>query len=95
MKGVDKRMEKYISIDILCDLAEVVLKSNSFKIGEKTLNQKRGSAIGTKIAPRYSILFMAELEEEILRKAEFITFVTFLSSFSMQKEHTIQRGTKA
>ena len=42
MKRFDKRMEKYISSDILCDLAEVVLKSNSFKFGEKTLNQKEG-----------------------------------------------------
>ena len=32
---------------------------------EKTLKQK-GTAIGTKFAPPYSILFMAELEEEIL-----------------------------
>ena len=52
---------------ILCDLAEVVLK-NIFKFGEKTLNQKRGAEIGTKCAPPYSIMFMAELEEEILRK---------------------------
>ena len=37
----------------------------------KTLKQKRGTAIGTKFAPPYSILFMAELEEEILQKAEF------------------------
>ena len=60
-------MEKYISSDTLCDLAEVVLK-NMFK---KTSKQKRGTAIGTKFAPPYSILFMAELEEEILQKAEF------------------------
>ena len=64
-------MEKYISSDMLCNLAEVVLKSNIFKSGEKTLKQKRGSAIGTKFAPPYSILFIAELEDEILRKAEF------------------------
>ena len=35
------------------------------------MKQKRGTAIGTKFAPPYSILFMAELEEEILRKAKF------------------------
>ena len=64
-------MEKYISSDTLCDLAEVVLKNNIFKFGKKTLKQKRGTAIRTKFAPPYSILFMAELEEEIIRKAEF------------------------
>ena len=71
MKRLDMRMEKYIPSDILCDLAEVVLKNNNFKFGEKTLNQKRGSATETKFVPPYSILFMAELEEEILRKEEF------------------------
>ena len=70
-KRLDNRMEKYISSDTLCDLAEVVLKNNIFKFGKKTLKQKRGTAIGTKFAPPYSILFMAELEEEILRKVEF------------------------
>ena len=64
-------MEKYISSNTLCDLAEVVLKKNIFKVGKKTLKQERGTAIGTKLAPPYSTLFMAELEEEILQKAEF------------------------
>ena len=70
-KQLDNRMEKYISSDTLCDLAEVVLKNNIFKFGKKTLKQKRGTAIGTKFAPPSGILFKAELEDEILRKAEF------------------------
>ena len=69
-KRLDNRMEKYISSDTLCDLAEVVLINNIFKFGKKTLKQKRGTAIGTKFALPYSILFMAELDEEILQKAE-------------------------
>ena len=64
-------MEKYISSDTLCDLAELVLKNYIFKFRKKILKQKRGTAIRTKFAPPYSILFMAELEEEILRKAKF------------------------
>ena len=48
----------------------VVLKNNIFTFMEKTLKQKRGTAIGTKFAPPYSILFMAELEEEILSEIE-------------------------
>ena len=70
-KRLDNRIKKYISSDTLCDLAEVVLKNNIFKFGEKTLKQKRGAANGTKFAPPYSILFMAELEDEIRGKAEF------------------------
>ena len=47
-----------------------MLKNNVFTFGKKTLKQIRGTAIGTKFAPPYSILFMAELEEEILREVE-------------------------
>ena len=61
-KWLDNRKEKYISSDTLCDLAKVVLKNNIFKFGKKTLNKKRVTAIGTKFAPPYSILFMADLE---------------------------------
>ena len=39
--------------------------------GKKTLKQKRGTAIGTKLAPLYSILIMVELEEEIIRESEY------------------------
>ena len=70
-KQLNNRIEKYISSDTLCDLAEVELKNNILKFGKKTLKQKRGTAIGTKFGPPYSILFIEELEEEILRKAEF------------------------
>ena len=52
-----------------CDLAEVVLKNNTFKFGKKKnkkLKQKRRTAIGTKFAPPFSILFMAKLKDEIL-----------------------------
>ena len=53
------------------DLAEVVLKINIFTIGKKILKQKRGTAIGTTFTLLYSILFMAELEEEITKESEY------------------------
>ena len=48
-----------------------MLKINIFTFGKKILKQKRGTAIGTKLAPLYSILFMTELEEEIIKESEF------------------------
>ena len=45
-------------------------QNNIFTFKKKTLKQKRGTAIGTKFAPLYSILFMAELEREILSEIE-------------------------
>ena len=54
-KRLETRKEKYVSTDTIIDLAEVVLKNNIFIFGKKTLKQKRGTAIGTKFAPPYSI----------------------------------------
>ena len=48
-----------------------MLKNNIFTFGKKILKQKRGTAIGTKFAPPYSILFMAELEEKIIKESEY------------------------
>ena len=69
-KRLELRRDKKVSTSTLVELAEVVLKNNAFTFGKKTLKQIRGTAIGTKFAPPYSILFMAELEEEILREVE-------------------------
>ena len=67
-KRLDLRQEKDVTTSTL-ELAEVVLKNNIFTFKE-TLKQKRGTAIGAKFAPPYSILFMVELEEEILSDIE-------------------------
>ena len=70
-KRLETRKEKYVSTENITDIAEVVLKNNIFTFGKKTLKQKPGTAIGTKFAPPYSILFMAELEEEIIKESEY------------------------
>ena len=67
-KRLELRREKKVSISTSVDLAEVVLKNNVFTFGKKPLKQLRGRTTGTKFAPPYSIIFMGELEEEILRK---------------------------
>ena len=69
-KQLDLRQEKDVTTSTLTKLAEVVLRNNIFTFMEKTLKQKRGTAIGRKFAPPYSMLFMAELEEEILSEIE-------------------------
>ena len=70
-KRLETQKDKYVSTDTIIDLAELVLKSNIFTFGKKTLRQKRETAIGTKFAPPYSVLFMAELEEEIIKESEY------------------------
>ena len=48
-----------------------MLKNNIFTFGKTTLKQKRGTAIGTKLASPYSVLFMAELEVKIIKESEY------------------------
>ena len=70
-KKLEIRKEKYFSTDTIIDLAEVVLKNNIFTFRKNILKQKRGTAIGTKFAPPYSILFMGELEKEIIKEPKY------------------------
>ena len=65
-KRLDQRQDKQISTDSLVELAECVLKHNHFEHNGQFFRQKRGTAIGTKMAPQYAIIFMAELEEKLL-----------------------------
>ena len=63
---LETRDNKQISSDTLTELAEVILKNNIFEFDEKTFKQKLGTPIGTKFAPPYVILFMADFEKEML-----------------------------
>ena len=63
---LELRDNKQIPSDTLIELAEIVLKNKFFELDQKTFKQVRGTAIGTKFAPPYAILFMADLEEKIL-----------------------------
>ena len=67
---LELRDNKQISSDTLIELAEIVLKNNIFEFDEKTFRQVHGTATGTKFAPPYAILFMADLEEKILSAFE-------------------------
>ena len=63
-KALDSRADRSVSTDSLMDLAEVVLKNNMFELNGRFYHQMRGTAIGTKCAPPYSLLFLADLEEQ-------------------------------
>ena len=67
---LNARTEKQVTTGTLVELAEIVLKNNIFQFNEITLKQLKGAAIGTKFAPPYAILFIADLEERILEDIE-------------------------
>ena len=47
-----------------------MLKNHIFQFDEKTFKQVCGTAIETKFAPPYAVLFMADLEEKIISASE-------------------------
>ena len=63
---LEKRSNKNVSTDTLIELAELVLQNNYFEFNERYLEQIRDTAIGTKFAPPYAIIYMAALEEDFL-----------------------------
>ena len=67
--ALEHREDKSISVNSLMELAHVVLKNNFFEFDDEFYHQLRGTAIGTKCAPSYAILFMAALEEKLLSRA--------------------------
>ena len=63
---MDERAEKTISTDSLLELTRCVLENNVFEHDGNIFKQLQGTAIGTKMAPSYAIIFMAKLEEMLL-----------------------------
>ena len=59
-----------MTTETLVEHSEIVVKNNIFQFNEMTLKQSRGTSIGTKFAPQYAILFMADLEERIFQDIE-------------------------
>ena len=51
----------------MSDLLQIVLTRNYFQFADKMYHQVQGTAMGTKMAPAYANIFMAELEEGLLR----------------------------
>ena len=50
----------------MSDLLKIVLQQNYFQFTDQLYHQIQGTAMGTKMAPSYANIFMAELEEMLL-----------------------------
>ncbi|XP_074611047.1 uncharacterized protein LOC141865614 [Acropora palmata] len=66
---VDSEQQRSLNEDIL-SFAELVLKSNNFEFNGNHYLQKRGTAIGMRLAPSYTNIFMDRLERRLIRNAE-------------------------
>lgn len=65
-KILNKRVNSEIPTDHIVDLAELVLKNNNFEFEGKHFLQKRGTAIGTRMANAHANLFMRDPESQLL-----------------------------
>ncbi|XP_044165755.1 uncharacterized protein LOC122949770 [Acropora millepora] len=65
-KALNNRCDSEIPTNDIVDLVELVLKNNNFEFAGKHYLQKRGTAIGTRMAPSYANLFMHDLESKLL-----------------------------
>ena len=63
---VDQKVRPLVPVPF----AELVLKSNNFEFNGKHYLQKRGTAIGTRMAPSYANIFMDRLERRLIQNAE-------------------------
>ena len=57
-------------LEIVEHLLNHILKKNYFQFDNKTYLQISGTAMGTRCAPNYAIIFMAELEEDFLQQTD-------------------------
>ena len=74
-KALDLRKDKRISTESLIKLAEHILKSNIFEHNLSFYKQLRGTAIGTKIAPPYAVIFLGDLEERFFSDCDTLSLV--------------------
>ena len=65
----ESERERSLNEDVL-SFAELVLKSNNFEFNGRYYLQKRGTAIGTRMAPSYANIFMDRLERRLIQNAE-------------------------
>ena len=65
-KALDLRKDKIISTKFLIEIAECVLRNNIFEPNLSFYKQVRGTAIGSKMAPPYIMIFWGDPEEKVL-----------------------------
>jgi len=60
--ALDKRTDKCVPTESICDLSVSVLTMNNFVSNNEHFIQQHGTAMGTRMAPAYANLFMGKFE---------------------------------
>ena len=87
-----------VNIQMIRSMLELILENNYFEFNDKYYLQTHGTAMGTTMAVSYANIFMAALEEEILKNApegltplEWIRFLDDIFAIWCHGEATLIR----
>ena len=76
-EALGNKENKHIPTDNLVKMVEFVLKNNYFEFNGKVKKRLLGTAIGTKFAPKYAIIFMDKLENDFLKSQELTPLLQY------------------
>ena len=65
-KHLDRRALSTISSEDICQLIKFILENDILSCNDEYFSQECGTAMGTRMAPCYANIFMAEVEENLL-----------------------------
>ena len=74
---LQKRTNKHIPTETICDLIRIILTMNNFTFNSKHYLQKHGTAMGTRIAPSYANLFLGKFERDALLNSPHQSYLCF------------------
>ena len=67
---LDQRTNQHFPSSTICDLTNLILKSNAMKFTSRIFHQVKGVAMGTPMAVNFSTLFMTKFEQLLLNEYE-------------------------
>ena len=76
-EALENRHHKQIPTDKLVKMAQFVLQNNFFEFISDVFQQISGTAVGTRFAPPYAFIYMAQIEIKFLRTQNHQTIVWF------------------
>ena len=82
-----------LSIDNVCSLIELVLKNNYFKFNNICYRQRKGTAMGSSMAPAYASLFMGKFEMDFMKicSEKPTLWLRFLDDIFMVWTHSLDK----
>ena len=66
MNALNTRPSQHPPTSDICQLIELILTRNNFIFNEENYLQLQGTAMGTRMAPSYTVMFMDHLEQQFL-----------------------------